>query len=67
MVEVEVRNEDGINLRDIAEVRGDCSKKNEKTALNHFSSYMKSESLIREDEDYSNVCEDKVTPELLAW
>ena len=64
--DIEDRYEDEIPLRDIAEVRGDSSKKNEKTALNHFSLYMKSESLIREGEDYSNVCEDNVTPELLG-
>jgi hypothetical protein len=55
-----------VGLRDVAEIRADCSKKNERTALNHFSRYLQSEKIIEEGEDYTNVSADKVTPEVLG-
>lgn len=65
-MEMEAPNEDGNALRDIAGLRAESSRKNEKTALNHFRTYMQTENVIGREEDYNNVTEEKVTPELLG-
>jgi hypothetical protein len=66
----EDNDEQGLDVespyRDISLLRADSSRKNERTALNHFTTYLKSEKVIAAEEDYVNLCEDKVTPAVLG-